>query len=95
MEQIYASAYVLFEFPYNADKILRKRRLVAQSVTLARRAKVPDEIDDLDDVVHHLFPHLAIKIDFLKKKTPIQPKVLSERRRREKNNNNNNVNLQP
>lgn|SRR5216683_1527585 len=62
-----ASAYVLFEFPYNANKILRKRRLVAQSVTLARRAKVPDEIDDLDDVVHHLFPHLAIKIDFLKK----------------------------
>jgi len=50
---------------YDADKVLRKRLFVAQPVTLTRRAKLPDEIDDLDDVVHHLFPHLSIQIDFL------------------------------
>jgi hypothetical protein len=30
-----------------------------------RRAEVPDKIDDLDNIVHDLFPHLAIQIDFL------------------------------
>ena len=51
---------------YDTDEILRKRLLVAKPVTLTRSTKVPDEIDDLDDVIHDLFPHLSIKIDFLK-----------------------------
>jgi hypothetical protein len=56
------------KFLNNADKILRKPPFVAQPLALARRAEMHDELDDLDDVVQCLFPHLAIKIDFLKKK---------------------------
>ena len=55
------------KFLYDADEILRKRLFVAKPMTLTRSAKVSDEVDDLDDVIHHLFPHLLIKVDFLKK----------------------------
>jgi len=34
-------------------------------MALARLAKMLHKIDDLDNVVHDLFPLLAIKIDFL------------------------------
>jgi hypothetical protein len=70
------------KFVYNADKILRKRLFVAKPMTLTRSAKVSDEINDLDDVIHHLFPHLLIKVDFLKKYQLI---TLGGEREREKN----------
>ena len=56
---------VLFQFLNYADKILGKRLFFAQPIAPTRLAEMPDEIDDLDDIVHDLIPHLAIQIDFL------------------------------
>lgn len=64
-----------FEFLDDADKISRKRLFFAQPVAQTRRAEMPDEIDDLDDVVHGLIPHLAIQIDFLNDNNNNKPKL--------------------
>ena len=68
---------VLFQFLDDADKILGKRRFIAQAIAPTRRAEMPDEIDDLDDVVHDLIPHLAIQIDFLNNNPTEQKHLLS------------------
>jgi hypothetical protein len=78
---------VLFHFLYDADKILRKRLFVAQPMALARRAELPDEIYDLDDVVHDLFPHLAIQIDFLCKPKKKKPQLSKKCKEKGKKNN--------
>jgi hypothetical protein len=54
-----------FEVLYGTNEVLGKRRLVAQTVAMARCAQVLYEIGDLDNVVHHLLPQVTVIIDFL------------------------------
>ena len=63
------------ELVYDTDEILRKRLFVAKPMTLTRSTKLLDEIDDLDDVIHDLFPHLSIKVDFLKQNVTVNPAI--------------------
>ena len=65
------------ELVYDTDEILRKRLFVAKPMTLTRSTKLLDEIDDLDDVIHDLFPHLSIKVDFLKQNVTVNPSHIS------------------
>ena len=78
---------VLFQFLDDADKILGKRLFFAQAIAPTRLAEMPDEIDDLDDIVHDLIPHLAIQIDFLNNnRDPTQQKLLFSLRNKRKSN---------
>ena len=54
-----------FEVFYGTNEVMGQRRLVAQTMTVARCAKVLHETSDLDNVVHNLLPPVTVKIDFL------------------------------
>jgi len=54
-----------FEIIHDVSEALREHRHVTYSVALARLAEPPDEIGELDHVVHDLVPILAIEIDLL------------------------------
>jgi hypothetical protein len=56
---------VPLKFLYDVNKILGKLLFVAQPMALAQRAEALDKINHLEDVMHDLFPSLAIEIDLL------------------------------
>jgi hypothetical protein len=45
---------------------------------------MPNKIDDLDDAVHDLIPHLAIQIDFLKQQPNSSKPALPIKRKKER-----------